>query len=127
VTVSQFEQSIAKCASSVWSSATMKPSCLSSATSDRESVATPARDEATSSTMRLTSRSLTEAIDTTSAGGQLQVHLFVALTEFERSLGQERTRAGLEAAPACGRIGGRPAVVTNRKLIAAIAMRDGGT
>ena len=45
-------------------------------------------------------QSLTEAIDTTTAAGRLQVHLFAALAEFERSLGQERTRAGLEAARA---------------------------
>lgn len=71
-------------------------------------------------------QSLTEAIDTTTAAGRLQVHLFAALAEFERSLGQERTRAGLEAARARGRIGGRPAVVTSRKLAAALAMRDHG-
>jgi DNA invertase Pin-like site-specific DNA recombinase len=71
-------------------------------------------------------RSLTEAIDTTTAAGRLQVHLFAALAEFERSLGQERTRAGLEAARARGRMGGRPAVVTSRKLAAALAMRDRG-
>ena len=71
-------------------------------------------------------RSLTEAIDTTTAAGRLQVHLFAALTEFERSLGQERTRAGLEAARARGRPGGRPAVVTSRKLTAALVMREQG-
>ncbi len=71
-------------------------------------------------------RSLTEAIDTTTAAGRLQVHLFAALAEFERSLGQERTRAGLEAARARGRTGGRPAVMTRRKLAAAPAMRDQG-
>jgi len=69
-------------------------------------------------------RSLTEAIDTTTAAGRLQVHLFAALAEFERALGQERTRAGLEAARARGRTGGRPAVVTDRKLAAALAMRQ---
>jgi hypothetical protein len=58
--------------------------------------------------------------------GRLQVHLFAALAEFERSLGQERTRAGLEAARARGRTGGRPAVVTSRKLAAALAMRAQG-
>jgi len=71
-------------------------------------------------------RSLTEAIDTTTAAGWLQVHLFAALAEFERSLGQERTRAGLEAARARGRMGGRPAVVTSQKLAAVLAMRDQG-
>jgi DNA invertase Pin-like site-specific DNA recombinase len=39
-------------------------------------------------------RSLIEAIDTTTAADRLQVHLFAALAESERSLGQERTRAG---------------------------------
>jgi DNA invertase Pin-like site-specific DNA recombinase len=71
-------------------------------------------------------RSLTEAIDTTTAAGRLQVHLFAALAEFERSLGQERTRVGLEAARARGRTGGRPAVVTSRKLAVALAMRAQG-
>jgi DNA invertase Pin-like site-specific DNA recombinase len=71
-------------------------------------------------------RSLTEAIDTTTAAGRLQVHLFAALAEFERSLGQERTRAGLEAARARGRTGGRAAVVTSRMLAAALAMRAQG-
>jgi DNA invertase Pin-like site-specific DNA recombinase len=71
-------------------------------------------------------RSPTEAIDTTTAAGRLQVHLFAALAEFERSLGQEHTRAGLEAARARGRTGGRPAVVTSRKLTAALAMRAHG-
>jgi hypothetical protein len=42
------------------------------------------------------------------------------------TLGQERTRAGLEAARARGRTGGRPAVVTSRKLAAALAMRAQG-
>jgi DNA invertase Pin-like site-specific DNA recombinase len=45
------------------------------------------------------------------------------LAEFERELIRERTRAGLEAARARGRCGGRPSVVTGDKLAAAIAMR----
>jgi len=40
-------------------------------------------------------KSLTEAIDTTNAGGKLIFHIFAALAEFERSLIQERTKAGL--------------------------------
>jgi DNA invertase Pin-like site-specific DNA recombinase len=71
-------------------------------------------------------RSLTEAIDTSTAAGQLQLHLFGALADFERSLGRERTRAGLQAARERGRVGGRPAVVTDRKLAAAVAMREQG-
>jgi DNA invertase Pin-like site-specific DNA recombinase len=48
------------------------------------------------------------AIDTTTASGKLVFHIFTALAEFERSLIQERTRAGLKAARARGRLGGRP-------------------
>lgn len=48
---------------------------------------------------------LTEGIDTTSAQGRLQLHLFGALAEFERELARERTMAGLRAARARGRTG----------------------
>jgi len=61
-------------------------------------------------------RSLTEAIDTTTSGGRLVFHLFGALGQFERDLIQERTRAGLAAAAAHGRKGGRKPVVTSDKL-----------
>jgi len=57
-------------------------------------------------------RSLTESIDTTSPGGRLVFHLFAALAEFERELIQERTHAGLAAARARGRKGGRPPRLT---------------
>jgi DNA invertase Pin-like site-specific DNA recombinase len=67
-------------------------------------------------------RSLTEAIDTTSAGGRLVFHLFGAMAEFERGLIRERTRAGLDAARARGRIGGRPPALTPADLMAARAM-----
>jgi DNA invertase Pin-like site-specific DNA recombinase len=53
-------------------------------------------------------RSLTEAIDTTTAQGVLVFHMFSALAEFERALIRERTRAGLAAAKRAGRTGGRP-------------------
>ncbi len=53
-------------------------------------------------------RSVTEAIDTTTPGGKLVFHIFGALAEFERNLIRERTKAGLEAARARGRQGGRP-------------------
>jgi DNA invertase Pin-like site-specific DNA recombinase len=53
-------------------------------------------------------RSLTEAIDTTTAGGRLLFHIMGALAEFERSLIAERTRAGMAAAKARGRHVGRP-------------------
>jgi DNA invertase Pin-like site-specific DNA recombinase len=61
-------------------------------------------------------RSLTENIDTTTAGGRLVFHLFGALAQFERDLIRERTRAGLDAAQARGRRGGRQAVITPEKL-----------
>jgi DNA invertase Pin-like site-specific DNA recombinase len=61
-------------------------------------------------------RSLTEQIDTTTAGGRLIFHVFGALGQFERDLIRERTRAGLKAAEARGRRGGRKPVVTEEKL-----------
>jgi DNA invertase Pin-like site-specific DNA recombinase len=53
-------------------------------------------------------RSLTEHIDTTTLGGKLIFHIFGALAEFELDLIRERTNAGLAAARARGRTGGRP-------------------
>ncbi|EIJ0935057.1 recombinase family protein [Vibrio cholerae] len=51
--------------------------------------------------------SLTEKIETSSAAGKLVFHVFAALAEFERGLIRERTHAGLAAARARGRAGGR--------------------
>jgi DNA invertase Pin-like site-specific DNA recombinase len=67
-------------------------------------------------------RSLTEAIDTTSPGGLLVFHLFGALAQFERSIIRERSRAGLDAARARGRIRGRKPVLSAKDLTAARAM-----
>lgn len=67
-------------------------------------------------------RSLTEAIDTTTPGGKLVFHIFGALAEFERAIIRERTRAGLEAARARGRKGGRPAKLRAQDLKAARAL-----
>ena len=53
-------------------------------------------------------QSLQEALATDSSGGRLIFHLFAALAEFERHLMRERTEAGLKAARARGRKGGRP-------------------
>ena len=61
-------------------------------------------------------RSLTENIDTTTPGGRLVFHVFGALGQFERDLIRERTRAGLMAAAARGRKGGRKRVMTPEKL-----------
>jgi DNA invertase Pin-like site-specific DNA recombinase len=67
-------------------------------------------------------RSLTESIDTTTPSGKLIFHVFGALAEFERSLIVERTRAGLAAARARGRRGGRPRVMTPEKVSVARQM-----
>ena len=61
-------------------------------------------------------RSLTESIDTTTSGGRLIFHVFGALGQFERDLIRERTKAGLAAAAARGRKGGRKPVITADKL-----------
>lgn len=61
-------------------------------------------------------RSLTEGVDTTTPGGTLVFHIFGALAQFERDLIRERTNAGLKAAEARGKKGGRKPVVTPDKL-----------
>jgi DNA invertase Pin-like site-specific DNA recombinase len=71
-------------------------------------------------------RSIRESIDTTTPGGRLVFHLFAALSEFERDLIQERTHAGLAAARARGRVGGRKPVLTPEKAAAARKMYDAG-
>src|SRR5215213_5207158 len=72
-------------------------------------------------------RSITEQIDTTTPGGKLVFHVFGALAEFERDLIRERTQAGLRAARARGRVGGRPRKLTDAKqLELARALYDGG-
>src|SRR5205823_5211771 len=53
-------------------------------------------------------KSIQENIDTTTSGGKLIFHIFGALAEFERDIIKERTQAGLQAARARGRLGGRP-------------------
>jgi DNA invertase Pin-like site-specific DNA recombinase len=63
-------------------------------------------------------KSVTENIDTTTTGGKLVFHIFGALAEFERSLIKERTNAGLAAARARGRKGGRPKAITDPKKLA---------
>ena len=57
-------------------------------------------------------KSLTESIDTTTSTRKLVFHIFAALAEFERGLIRERTIAGIEAARARGKIGGRPKAMT---------------
>ncbi len=71
-------------------------------------------------------RSLTEGIDTTTPGGTLVFHIFGALAQFERDLIRERTRAGLTAAAARGRKGGRRPVMTKERLERAGKLIDRG-
>ena len=61
-------------------------------------------------------KSLQESIDTTTSGGKLVFHVFGALAEFERELIVERTQAGLKAARARGKKGGRPRKMDAKKL-----------
>jgi DNA invertase Pin-like site-specific DNA recombinase len=66
--------------------------------------------------------SVQESIDTTTSGGKLIFHVFGALAEFERELIRERTQAGLKAARARGKKGGRPASLTPAQIEIAKAM-----
>ncbi len=71
--------------------------------------------------------SLNEAIDTTTAGGRLVFGIFAGIAEFERALIRQRTVAGLQAAKARGRSGGRPKLMTPAKVSAAQKMLSGGS
>jgi DNA invertase Pin-like site-specific DNA recombinase len=71
-------------------------------------------------------RSLTERMDTTTPQGELLFHVFGALAQFERSLTQERVRAGLAAARRRGRRGGRPTVIDAEKLVTITGALDAG-
>lgn len=72
-------------------------------------------------------RSLTEAIDTSTASGRLLLNILGALAQMEREIIVERTRAGLVAAAARGRRGGRPPALDDAKVRAAKAMLVSGT
>lgn len=72
-------------------------------------------------------RSLSEAIDTMTASGRLLFHVLGAVGQMERDIIAERTRAGLRAAAARGRRGGRPPALDEGKVRAARAMLAGGT
>lgn len=68
-------------------------------------------------------KSLQENIDTTTSGGKLIFHLFASLAEFERDIIRERTNAGLSAARARGRKGGRPKGVDEKKKRVALSLK----
>ena len=61
-------------------------------------------------------RSIQESLDTSSSGGKLIFHIFGALAEFERDVIRDRTMAGLASARARGRVGGRPKIMTDKKV-----------
>jgi DNA invertase Pin-like site-specific DNA recombinase len=71
-------------------------------------------------------QSLTEAIDTTTAGGELLFHIMGALAQFERRIIAERSRAGIEAARRRGKHLGRPADLTPEKIAHARKAIEGG-
>jgi DNA invertase Pin-like site-specific DNA recombinase len=103
------------------------PSGLKDECSHRVALAQPSSDQ----TQRLTPPPphpdlVQEAIDTTTPGGKLVFHVFAALAEFERDLIRERTAAGLAAARARGRRGGRPSVLSGHRLQVAREMYASG-
>lgn len=69
-------------------------------------------------------RSLAEDIDTTTPAGRLVFHVFASIAQFERERISERTREGLQAAKARGRVGGRPPALTTAQKTEARRMRD---
>lgn len=69
-------------------------------------------------------RSLRESLDTTTAGGRLVFHLLGALAQFEREIIRDRTVAGLTAARARGRVGGRPSKLSADQVREARRMYD---
>lgn len=72
-------------------------------------------------------KSITEGFDTATPGGTMIFHVLGALAEMERGLIQERTRAGLTAARARGKVGGRRTVMTPAKTRSAKSLIDAGT
>jgi DNA invertase Pin-like site-specific DNA recombinase len=69
-------------------------------------------------------RSLTEPFDTTTAGGELFFHICAAFAQMNGRIISERTTAGLAAARARGRMGGRPTVMTPERIAIAKRMRE---
>jgi DNA invertase Pin-like site-specific DNA recombinase len=69
-------------------------------------------------------KSLQESIDTTTSSGKLVFHIFAALAEFERNLIRERTNAGLAAARARGRLGGRKKSLNAKQRQQAVEMYE---
>ena len=72
-------------------------------------------------------RSLTDSIDTSTPSGRFFFHIMASLSQMERELLLERTRAGLSAARARGRLGGRKPKMTDQKLLSAKKLLAAGT
>ena len=73
-----------------------------------------------------TFRSLTEAVDTTGPAGRMMMQMLGSFAEFERAMVRERTRAGIDAARARGRVGGRRPKFTTEQRSEIIAMLAAG-
>ncbi len=71
-------------------------------------------------------QSTTDAIDTSTPAGRFFFHVMASLAQMERELLIERTRAGLEAAKAQGRVGGRRRLMTESKVVAARKLLESG-
>ncbi|MFD1211810.1 recombinase family protein [Arthrobacter sp. GCM10027362] len=71
-------------------------------------------------------KSLSDGIDTTTASGKMMFSVMGAFAEFERDLIKERTNSGLQAARDRGRLGGRPAVITEELAQRISSLRDEG-
>lgn len=71
-------------------------------------------------------RSLTDSIDTSTSAGRFFFHVMAALAQMERELVRERTQAGLSAARARGRVGGRKPKIDESKKKAAKRMLESG-
>jgi DNA invertase Pin-like site-specific DNA recombinase len=72
-------------------------------------------------------KSITEAIDTSTPGGRLVFHIFGSIAEFERAIIRERTKAGVIAAKARGRVGGRPPKLAGERVEHAKNLLDAGS
>jgi len=69
---------------------------------------------------------LTQNLDTTTPSGMLIFHVFGAIAEFEKSLIQERTAAGLKMARSRGRLGGRPKALDKKQVAVAESLYEDG-
>jgi DNA invertase Pin-like site-specific DNA recombinase len=76
---------------------------------------------------KISFRSITEKMDTTTPHGEFIFNLFGCLAQYERALTKERIMAGLEAAKKRGRVGGRPRKINEEKLESILDILKAGT